>query len=65
MKQEDLKKIIIALWIRNIPDKQRTGQMHAGRRKKKIIRDLINGFGCAIVGAALACLILALILLKG
>ena len=33
--------------------------------RKKIIRGLINGFGCAIAGAALACLILALILLKG
>lgn len=50
-----MKKIIIALWIRNIPDKQR----------KKIMKDIANGLGCAIAGAAFACLILALILLKG
>lgn len=50
-----MKSIIMALFIRLIPDKKR----------KKIIRDLLNGLGCAIVGAALACLIMALILLKG
>lgn len=47
--------IIIALIIRLMPDNQR----------KKIIRDLLNGLGCAIVGAAIVCLIMALILLKG
>lgn len=49
-----MKNIVMALVIRLMPDKQR----------KKIIRDLLNGLGCAIVGAALACLIMALILLK-
>lgn len=50
-----MRSIIMAVIIRLLPDKQR----------KKIIRDLLNGLGCALVGAALACLIMALILLKG
>ena len=50
-----MRNIIMAVIIRLLPDKQR----------KKIIRDLLNGLGCAIVGAGLACLIMALILLKG
>lgn len=47
--------IIIALLLRIMPDKER----------KKIIRGITIGLGVSMVGAALACLIMALILLKG
>lgn len=57
MEGDDLMKdIIFLLLFRKLTTEE---------ERKKIIRDLINGLGCAIVGAALACLILALILLKG